>query len=74
MKAIIMKIQRSLVMNEQMSLNDYKKKVEDFLIKNCHYTEAETKHRMKLYEDDFQEFYRDNWSPAAVNAAMTMGY
>ena len=61
-------------MSEQMNLENYKQIVRDFLKTNCHYTEAEINRRMNLYEDDFPEFFRDKWSPSAVNAAMTMGF
>ena len=60
--------------NEAMSLEVYKQKVEDFLMKNCNYTEAEAQKLMTYYDDDFQKFFQENWGLSTVAAAMIMGY
>ena len=61
-------------MNEQMSLSDYKKKVEEWMINESNCSIQETNRLMKLYADDFPEFLADNWEPSAAGTAMQMGY
>ena len=61
-------------MLEQMSLESYKKKVRECLIKNYKHTIQENDRLMTLYEDDFQEFLDDKWEPSLVATAMVMGY
>ena len=62
-------------MPEQMSLEDYKKKVEDCLKKAV--GEKNDKYiswRMQMYEDEFPMFLKENWSPEGTASALIMGY
>ena len=43
-------------------------------MKNNNYTEADANKLMTTYEDDFQEFLSNNWSPAGAATAMMQGY
>lgn len=52
-----------------MTIEEYKKKVEDFLIKEHHYTIKEAKELIALYDDEFPEFLKDDWS---ISAACTL--
>lgn len=62
-------------MSEQMSLEEYKIKVEECLLKTYNCTALETKHLMKLYEDEFQEAFKVySWQPKTMALAMQMGY
>ena len=57
---------------ERLRLDTYKQEVRECLLKsgNAAYVEK----RMALYEEEFPEFLRDEWSPAAAAAAIIMGY
>ena len=57
---------------EQMDMETYKQKVKECLLRNGNAAYVEK--RMALYEEDFPEFLRDEWSPAAAAAAIIMGY
>lgn len=57
--------------SEQMSLEEYKQKVEHYLKKNCVNTTGQQE-LMKEYENDFQEFYESNLSIPAVAMGMVM--
>ena len=59
-------------MSEQMSLETYKQKVKECLMKNGNSTYAEE--RIKLYENEFPQFLKDKWTPGGVAAALIMGY
>lgn len=61
-------------MSQAMSLEEYKRKVEDCLRKNYNDTEAEAKKSVLNYTDDFPMFYRENWSPELVATAIVQGY
>ena len=61
-------------MNEQMSLEDYKKKVEESLMKNNNCSTQETKRLMKLYEEDFPELMKTFSDEKVASLAMVMGY
>ena len=56
-----------------MTLEEYKKKVEDFLNKNSN-DSIGTEKLMKEYEDDFQKFLADGWKPEVAATVMVMGY
>lgn len=60
-------------MSEQMSLEDYKQKVRECLMRNRNYTTVADEELMQRYEDDFPEFLADKWEPSAVAAALIMG-
>ena len=56
----------------KMTLEEYKKKVEECLVKNNNCSGGETKKLMKTYEDDFQEFLNTKLSPEATAVGMKM--
>ena len=55
-----------------MTLEEYKKEVEKFLVKQV--GEKEANNLMKLYETDFPQFYEENWTPLGAGSAMMVGY
>ena len=57
-----------------MSLEDYKKKVEDCLKTKGNFTEEEARKWMKTYEPDFKEFLEKEYSPLQAMSAMLAGY
>ena len=61
---------------EKLNMDIYKQLVQKCLMHGVTSLEGETyvENRMKLYEDDFPEFFRDRWTPGAAAAAITMGY
>ena len=61
--------------SEKMTLEDYKKKVEQCLMTTYNCTTQETNRLMALYEDDFQEALSQfSWSPKTMALAMLKGY
>ena len=56
----------------QKNLEEFKKKVLICLRGNRDYTSQADLNLMKLYEDDFPEFLRDNWTPAGAAGLMSM--
>ena len=61
-------------MKEQMSLENYKKKVEESLIKNNNCSIQEAKRLMNLYEQDFPELMKKFSDEKVASLAMVMGY
>ena len=61
-------------MNEQMSLDEFKKKVRVFGIETRHFSTEVVNDLMKAYDSDFPEFLRDNWTIPEVFTAMIMSY
>ena len=59
-------------MMERMTLEDYKKKVEELLVSRSGV--ERTKALMKVYEQDFPMFLEENWEPELTVTAMIMGY
>ena len=57
-----------------MNLEDYKKKVEECLMKNYEDTGAEAKKSVMNYTGDFQTFFQENWEPSLVATAIVLGY
>lgn len=58
-----------------MTLEEYKKKVGEHLIKKCNFTAQRAKKLIAVYEKDFPQFLiKDNWSPLTVASAMIAGY
>lgn len=57
-----------------MTLEDYKKNVEEHLVKECHFTTQRAKKLIALYEEDFPQFLKDNWSPLTAASVMIAGY
>ena len=56
-------------MNQQMTLEDYKKKVETNLLKVSGSNKL-TQQIMKDYANDFPQFYKENWSVEALTPAL----
>ena len=61
-------------MNEEMNLEEYKKKVLQCLMENCNFTEMEAKGWMTVYEEDFPEFIEKKFTPAEAAVAIDIGY
>ncbi len=57
-----------------MTLEEYKKKVEEYLIKRCNFTVSRAKALIAVYEKDFPQFLKDNWSPLTAASAMIASY
>lgn len=57
-----------------MTLEEFRKKVEESLQKNNHCSTAETKRLMNLYEEDFSELMKVFSKPEVASLAMVMGY
>ena len=68
------KPEKEVILKEVMSLEDYKQKVFDCLIKYQNCSVQEANELMALYEEDFPEFYEDNWEPEAAACGMAMRY
>lgn len=68
------KKEKEVILKEVISLEDYKKKIYDCLIKyqNCSIQSAND--LMKEYETDLPEFYEENWPPEAAACGMAMRY
>ena len=58
---------------QTMSLEEYKKKVEECLMKTQNCSIQETRRLMKTYEAYFQEFLEEEWNPSVAAGAMVMG-
>ena len=63
-----------VIMSQAMSLEEYKRKVEDFLVKKNNFTIQEARRLIQIYSDDFPEFIKDDWSPSGAGSAMMLGY
>ena len=61
-------------MNNRKSAEELKTEVRNYLINTEHYSVEKTEEWIKLYEPDFPEFLRDNWSLSGIATAMRMGY
>lgn len=59
-------------MNTQMTLENYKKKVEENLIKVAGMKEAQE--TMKFYEEDFPQIFKENWTVEGITPALLMRY
>lgn len=59
-------------MMEKMSFEEFKKKVEESLVKLDGKTEATR--WMKIYEDELPQLYEDGWSVSGAATAIWMGY
>ncbi len=54
-----------------MTLEEYKKKVEENLVKVV--GKESTQRIMKVYENDFSQFLKENWTVEAITPAL-IGY
>lgn len=61
-------------MEEKMTLEEFKKKVEECLMKNYNYTEMKAKKSLEIYAPDLPMFLKENWKPEEAATAITMGY
>ena len=59
-------------MSEAMSLEEYKKKVEECLNKNYRHTEARTKSLMEHYEESFPDIMKEKLTQAEDAVGMVM--
>ena len=55
-------------------INELKANVKKFLMEKDNFTEKHADEIIKIYSDDFPEFLDNDWSLAAIAAAMIMGY
>lgn len=69
-----MELRKIEIMKEQMSLENYKKKVEESLIKHNNCSIHEAKRLMNLYEEDFPELMKKFSDEKIASLAMVMGY
>lgn len=61
--------------NEQtMTLEEYKKKVETYLLKMFKGSKERVSELMRTYEPDFLQFFNENWEISVAATAMVMGY
>jgi len=60
-------------MEKRMSLEDYKKKVENYL-KSSKVESKLIKSWMKAYEKDIQEAYKNSWKVEEIAIPMILGY
>ena len=58
---------------QKMNLEEYKKKVEEFLEANYKLT-TKPSPLMKEYENDFPMFLKDGWEPEVAALAMVAGF
>ena len=56
-----------------MTLEEYKKKVEDYL-RNSGEMEETINYSMKIYEDDIVYAYKNNWEVESIALPMALGY
>lgn len=72
--AKVIKKEKEVILKEVISLEDYKKRVYDCLLKyqNCTIQEAES--LMKEYEEDLPMFYEENYEPETAACGMAMKY
>ena len=59
---------------ELEKLEEYKKKVLDYLNKSYKASTAANKELIATYEDDLPTFLRDGWKPNEAGFAMVIGY
>ena len=59
-------------MNEQISLENYKKKVEDYLLQSVN--KKESTRLMNLYEEELDEFYKDKLKTSIAGTLLLQGY
>ena len=59
-------------MNEQISLENYKKKVEDYLLLSVN--KKELTRLMNLYEEELDEFYKDKLKTSIAGTLLLQGY
>ncbi len=55
-----------------MSLEDYKKKVENYLLQSV--IKKESTRLMKLYEEELKEFYNDKLDTSIAGTLLLQGY
>ena len=68
------KLTKTLKQEPQMSLEEYKNKVEECLKMNYNDTEMEAKKSIMNYTEEFPMFYQENWDPSLVATAIVSGY
>jgi len=58
---------------QTMTLQEFKQRVEEHLLKISG-SKIDTQNAMKIYEPDFPELWKENWSVEATATGMLMGY
>lgn len=59
-------------MKEQMSLENYKKKVEDYLLQSIN--KIESARLIELYEDELKNFYKEKLKTSIAGTRLLQGY
>ena len=68
------KKEKEIILKEVISLEDYKKRVYDCLLKYQNYTIQEAENLMKEYEEELPDFYEENCRPEVAACGMAMRY
>ena len=68
------KKEKEVMLKDVISLEDYKKRVYDCLLKCQNWSIREANNLMKEYETDLPEFYEKNYEPEAAACGMAMRY
>ena len=68
------KKEKEVIFKETISLEDYKKRVYDCLLKYQHRTIQAAENLMKEYEEELPDFYEENCKPEVAACGMAMRY
>ena len=68
------KKEKEVILKEVISLEDYKKRVYDCLLKYQHRTIQAAENLMKEYEEELPDFYEENCKPEVAACGMAMRY
>ena len=68
------KKEKEVILKEVISLEDYKKRVYDCLLRFQHRSIQTAEDLMKEYEEDLPMFYEGNYEPEAAACGMAMKY
>ena len=68
------KKEKEVILKEVISLEDYKKRVYDCLLKYQHRTIQAAENLMKEYEEDLPMFYEENYEPETAACGMVTRY
>ncbi|MBE6371850.1 MAG: hypothetical protein E7055_07215 [Lentisphaerae bacterium] len=68
------KKEKEVILKEVISLEDYKKRIYDCLLKRQNCSIREANNLMKEYETDLPEFYEENCKPEVAASGMATRY
>ena len=68
------KPEKEVIPKETISLEDYKKRVYECLLKYQHRTIQAAENLMKEYEEELPDFYEENCKPEVAASGMAMRY